>query len=135
MAKDQSTGHVRIESVVVHQDRRGSVFEPLDPECLPGQRHVHVVVTEPGAVRGNHYHIRGTEVVTVQGPALVRLRDAQGGWDTLVAEGAVTRFIIPPGVAHAIQNLGTEPTVLIAFRECAHDPAAPDVVREVLIEA
>jgi dTDP-4-dehydrorhamnose 3,5-epimerase-like enzyme len=135
MAKDQSTLHVRIEPVVLHQDRRGSVFEPLDPERLPGQRHVHVVVTEPGGVRGNHYHTRGTEVVTVQGPALVRLRDERGVWDTLVAEGAVTRFIIPPGVAHAIQNLGTQPTVLVAFRDVAYDTADPDVVREILIEA
>jgi dTDP-4-dehydrorhamnose 3,5-epimerase-like enzyme len=135
MAKDQSTLHVRIEPVVLHQDRRGSVFEPLDPERLPGQRHVHVVVTEPGGVRCNHYHTRGTEVVTVQGPALVRLRDERGVWDTLVAEGAVTRFIIPPGVAHAIQNLGTQPTVLVAFRDVAYDTADPDVVREILIEA
>ena len=56
----------------------GSVFEPLEPECLPSQRNIHVVVTEPGCVRGNHYHTRGTEVITVQGPALVRIRDGQG---------------------------------------------------------
>jgi UDP-2-acetamido-2,6-beta-L-arabino-hexul-4-ose reductase len=110
------------------------VFEPLDPEHLPGQRNMHVVITEPGCVRGNHYHTRGAEVVTVQGPALVRTRDGQGVQDTLIEEGAVTRFTIPPGVAHAIQNLGSRPTLLVAFRDLAHDPANPDVVREVLIE-
>jgi dTDP-4-dehydrorhamnose 3,5-epimerase-like enzyme len=135
MAKRQPTTRVRIEPVVLHQNSRGSVFEPLDPEHLSGQRNVHVVVTEPGCVRGNHYHTRGTEVVTAQGPALVRLRDGQGMQDTLIPEGAVTRFIIPPGVAHAIQNLGTRPTLLVAFRDCAHDPANPDVVPEILIEA
>ena len=67
---------VRVEPVVLHQDSR-SVFEPLEPECLPSQRNIHVVVTEPGCVRGNHYHTRGTEVITVQGPALVRIRDGQ----------------------------------------------------------
>jgi dTDP-4-dehydrorhamnose 3,5-epimerase-like enzyme len=135
MAKGQSTTRVRIEPVVLHQDSRGSVFEPVDPEHLPGQRHVHVVVTEPGCVRGNHYHTRGTEVVTVQGPALVRLRDGSRVRDTFIPEGAVSRFIIPPGVAHAIQNLGTRPTLLVAFRDCAHDPTNPDVVAECLIEA
>jgi dTDP-4-dehydrorhamnose 3,5-epimerase-like enzyme len=77
MAKGQSMTRVRIEPVVFHQNSRGSVFEPLDPQHLAGQRNVHVVVTKPGCVRGNHYHTRGTEVVTVQGPALVRLRDGE----------------------------------------------------------
>jgi dTDP-4-dehydrorhamnose 3,5-epimerase-like enzyme len=134
MAKDESTRCVTVEVVGLHQDHRGCVFEPLDPERLPGQRHVHVVVTGPRGVRGNHYHARSTEVLTVQGLALVRLRDARGVWDTCVAAGAVTRVTIPPGVAHAIQNLGTRPTVLTAFRDCAHDPADLDVIREVLIE-
>jgi dTDP-4-dehydrorhamnose 3,5-epimerase-like enzyme len=135
IARSQSTMRVRIEPVVLHRDHRGSVFEPLTPEHLPSQRDVHVVLTEPSCVRGNHYHPHGTEVVTVQGPALVRIRDEQGVQDTLVPEGGVTRFIIPPGVGHAIQNLGTRPTLLVTFRDRAHDPADPDVVREVLIEA
>jgi dTDP-4-dehydrorhamnose 3,5-epimerase-like enzyme len=125
---------VKIEPIVIHRDSRGSVFEPLDSMRLVGQRNVHVVVTEPGGVRGNHYHTRGTEVLTVQGPALVRLRDEQGIQDTIIAEDAVTRFIIPLGVAHAIQNLGNRATLLVAFRDRADDPADPDVVREVLIE-
>jgi hypothetical protein len=41
---------------------------------------------------------------------------------------------MPPGVAHAIQNLGAQPTLLIAFRDRADDPTDPDVVREILIE-
>jgi hypothetical protein len=40
-----------------------------------------------------------------------------------------------PGIAHAIQNLGTQATVSIVFRDRADDPTDPDVVREVLIEA
>jgi dTDP-4-dehydrorhamnose 3,5-epimerase-like enzyme len=126
---------VKVEAVMLHRDGRGSVFEPLDAARLVGQRNVHVVITEPGHVRGNHYHTHETEVVVVQGPALVRIRDGQGVQDTLIPEGVVTRFIIPPGIAHAIQNLGTRPTLLVAFRDFAHDPTNADVVREVLIEA
>jgi hypothetical protein len=58
---------VRVEPVGLQQDGRGSVFEPLEPDGLPRQRHVHVVVTEPGRVRGNHDHVHAMEVVTVQG--------------------------------------------------------------------
>jgi quercetin dioxygenase-like cupin family protein len=103
MTKERSAMCVRVEPVVLHQDSRGSVFEPLEPESLPSQRNMHVVVTEPGGVRGNHYHTRGTEVITVQGPALVRIRDGQEIQDTLLPEDVVTRFTIPPGIAHAVQ--------------------------------
>ena len=55
-------------------DPRGFVFEPLEGEALIQQRNVHVVVSRPGAVRGNHYHRVGTESLAVCGPALVRIR-------------------------------------------------------------
>jgi dTDP-4-dehydrorhamnose 3,5-epimerase-like enzyme len=70
----------------------------------------------------------------VQGPALVHIRDGQEVRDTVISEGAATRFIIPLGVAHAIQNTGSRPNLAVAFRDLAYDPADPDVVREVLIE-
>jgi dTDP-4-dehydrorhamnose 3,5-epimerase-like enzyme len=128
------TRRVKVQQITLHQDSRGTVFEALDAGYLARQRNVHVVVTEPACVRGNHYHSHATEVVTVQGPALVRLRDEHGVWDTMIEEGVVTRFVIPPGVAHAIQNLGTQPMLLVAFRDRPHDLADPDVVRDVLIE-
>jgi dTDP-4-dehydrorhamnose 3,5-epimerase-like enzyme len=92
------------------EDHRGRVCEPLDPKGLPTQRNVHIVVTDPGGVRGNHAHTRGTEVITGQGLARVRIRDARGIWDTIIAEGAPTRSIIPPGVTPAMQNLGSRLT-------------------------
>ena len=124
-----------VEVLRVHRDARGSVTEPLTPGLLPGQRNVHLVVSAPGVVRGNHLHRRGTEILTVIGPALVRTR-AHGGEvsDTHVPPGGVYRFTFPPGVAHAIQNTGSEPGVLVAFNTEEHDPANPDVERAVLIE-
>jgi dTDP-4-dehydrorhamnose 3,5-epimerase-like enzyme len=102
---------------------RGGIYYGNCPEHLPSRQNVHVVVTESGHVRGNHYHPRGTEVLTVQGPALVRIRDELGIWDTMIPEGAALRFIIPPGICHASQNLGSRPTLLVAFRDLAHHPA------------
>ncbi|HEX6937888.1 MAG TPA: cupin domain-containing protein [Longimicrobiales bacterium] len=125
---------VTIERLTASRDARGSVVEPLASDALRRQRNVHVVLTEPGCVRGNHYHERGTEVLTVWGPALVRLREARGIRDVAVEAGVVLRFVIPPGVAHAVKNTGDGPNLLVAFNDVAHDPAAPDVVRDVLIE-
>lgn len=123
----------RIKSVRVHRDQRGFVFEPLDGDELLAQSNVHVVITEPGAVRGNHRHAHGTEVLTVVGPVLVRTRAAGVLRDTHVSVDEVMRFTFPPGVAHAIQNTGDRRQVLVSFNTVAHDPADPDVVADVLI--
>jgi UDP-2-acetamido-2,6-beta-L-arabino-hexul-4-ose reductase len=135
MTTELSAMGVRIEPVVLQRDSRGSVFEPFASTWLPSQRNLHVVVTEPGCVRGNHYHTRGTEILIVQGPALVRMREGQRTHDTLVPDGEVIRCIIPPRVAHAVQNLGTGPMLLLASSDLGYDPEAPDVVPAILITA
>lgn len=124
---------VTIERPAVHRDARGWVFEPLRPTEFAEQRNAHVVLSEPDAVRGNHFHRRGTEVLTLVGPALVRLREDGEVRDVEVAPGEVARFTIPPGVSHAFRNTGREPTLLVAFNTEAHDPRDPDVVRDELL--
>jgi dTDP-4-dehydrorhamnose 3,5-epimerase-like enzyme len=124
---------ITIEALGFPTDARGLVLEPIGPEALPHQRNVHLTLTAPGAVRGNHYHQRGTEVTVVLGPALARYRDGGEVRDLPIPEGLAYRFTIPPGVAHAFQNTGTGPMVLIGFNTVVHDPARPDVVRDVLI--
>jgi len=125
---------VQVVKLKVHADARGCVFEPLEPALLAGWRNVHAVVTEPGAVRGNHRHLRGTEVSTVVGPALVRYREQGQVQDANVPAGEAWRFHFPPGVAHAFRNTGSRPFVLVSFNTEEHDPARPDAERELLIE-
>ena len=132
---------VVITKLRVHADARGAVFEPLEPELLTGWRNVHAVLTEPGAVRGNHRHLRGTEVSTLLGAALVRYREGDQNRDVrevrevLVPEGEVWRFHFPPGVAHAFKNTGQRPLLLVSFNTELHDPAGPDAERVELIPA
>lgn len=126
-------GLVGVRRVEQHTDARGAVYEPLDPEALARQRNAHVVLTGPGHVRGNHLHRKSTEVLAVHGPARVRFRDAGGLRDVHVEPGDVVAFTIPPGVPHAILNTGTEPSLLVAFRDTAHDPEAPDTERVELL--
>jgi dTDP-4-dehydrorhamnose 3,5-epimerase-like enzyme len=124
---------VEITKLNVHSDARGAVFEPLEPALLAGWRNVHAVITEPGAVRGNHRHPRGTELSAVQGPALVCYRDAEGVREVQVPAGEVWRFKFPAGTAHAFKNTGVRPFVLVSFNTEEHDSARPDVEREQLI--
>jgi UDP-2-acetamido-2,6-beta-L-arabino-hexul-4-ose reductase len=65
-----------IEVLQTHRDSRGSLFEPLNDQELARQKNVHVVLTEPGGVRGNHFHRTAVEMTAVVGPCQVRLKES-----------------------------------------------------------
>ena len=39
------------------------------------QKNVHVVLTQPNEVRGNHVHRTAVEITSVVGPCLIRLKE------------------------------------------------------------
>jgi dTDP-4-dehydrorhamnose 3,5-epimerase-like enzyme len=131
--KNDTPMRARFESVKTHRDARGSVFEPLDDTELAAQRNVHVVLTEPREVRGNHVHESATEITTVVGPCLVRLKEADAIRDVEVPAGETWRFIIPPGVVHAYRNTGDAVMVLVSFSTNVHDPKGSDTRREQIL--
>ena len=123
---------VSIEKLRVAADQRGDVFEPLDAAGLQGQQNVHVVWTEPGHVRGNHFHREGHEVSVVRGPALVRYREDDKLIELNVPAGEAWRFSFPPGVVHAFKNTGAVAMIIVSFNTAVHDPGKSDTVREVI---
>jgi len=122
-----------VERLQAHRDARGSLFEPLNDRELASQKNVHVVLTEPGGVRGNHFHRTSVEITAVVGPCLVRLKELEQVRDIEVPAGEIWRFTIPPGVVHAYRNTGAGQMVLVSFNTGLHDPANPDTVREALL--
>lgn len=124
---------VTIDKLRCAEDARGRVFEPLDLEALREQRNVHVVLTQPGHVRGNHVHLMGEEVSVVVGPARVRYRELEQTETIEVPEGEVWRIVFPPGVVHAFENIGTAPMLIVSFNTVAHDPDNPDTRREQIL--
>lgn len=128
-----SSSRTRIESVKTHHDPRGSLFEPLNAVELAEQQNVHVVLTQPDGVRGNHVHLTAVEIMTVVGPCLVRLKEVDGPRDVEVPAGETWRFTIPPGVVHAYRNTGTGLGVLVSFSTRLHDRAGTDTLREQIL--
>jgi len=126
-----SVSHERLKVIT---DQRGFVIELLTAEDFLSQRNAHIVVSLPGVVRGNHYHTKGTETMTVLGPSLVRFREHGGIEEVVVPDEEAWRFVFLPGVSHAIKNLGGEANTLVAFNTMEHDPANPDTHRDLLIE-
>jgi UDP-2-acetamido-2,6-beta-L-arabino-hexul-4-ose reductase len=122
-----------IETLKSFRDARGALFEPADDRELAAAKNVHVVLTEPGFVRGNHRHVVGNEITTITGPAEVRLKEDGVIRDVVVPAGEIWRFHIPAGVTHAFRNPGPGLMVLAAFNSEVHDPAHPDAVRDEIL--
>jgi dTDP-4-dehydrorhamnose 3,5-epimerase-like enzyme len=124
---------VTVQPVKTHRDARGSLFEPLTDAELALQKNVHVVLTGPNEVRGNHAHRTAVETTTMMGPCLIRLKEAGAVRDLDVPAGEVWRLTIPPGVVHAFRNTGETTMVLVSFSTNVHDPAGADTVREQIL--
>jgi len=122
-----------IQPVKTHRDARGTLFEPLTDAELRDQKNVHVVLTQPNEVRGNHVHRTAVETTTVVGPCRVRLKEDGQIKDIDVAAGDILRLTIPPGVVHAFRNTGNAAMVLVSFSTNLHDPEGVDTQREQIL--
>src|ERR1700719_4495362 len=122
-----------IQAVKTPRDARGTLFEPLTDAELAGQKNVHVVLTQPNEVRGNHVHRTAVETTSVVGPCLIRLKEDGSIRDLEVPEGETWRLTIPPGVVHAFRNTGESMMVLVSFSTNLHDPAGSDTMREEIL--
>ena len=112
---------MEIEAISCFADARGVAFEPVNLDMLTGYRNVHVVLTEPGHVRGNHRHLRGTEHLVVRGPALLVVDDGTRE-EREVAAGEILRVTLRPGVAHAVKNTGEGTMLITSFGTESFDP-------------
>ena len=126
---------VKIERLKTHEDKRGVVFEPIDDDTINSQQNSHVVISKPGIIRGNHYHLYGTETLAVMGPALLRFKEVDEILDFEVPVEQVYKFVIPPKVTHAIKNIGEKDNILIAFNTVPHNPENPDVISDLLMDS
>jgi dTDP-4-dehydrorhamnose 3,5-epimerase-like enzyme len=125
---------VKINQLKTHTDIRGIVFEPIEKESIFIQKNCHIVISKPGIIRGNHFHLYGTETIAVMGPALLRFKEGTEVYDFEVHSEQVYKFVIPPKVSHAIKNIGEKDNILIAFNTDPHDPENPDTRTEILMD-
>ncbi|TMF23620.1 MAG: dTDP-4-keto-6-deoxy-D-glucose epimerase, partial [Chloroflexi bacterium] len=87
-----------------HADARGTLRELWRGSVQPMEvRQVLVTASNPGALRGMHYHLRQADLCYVAAGriflALVDLRSTELTADELWLDGTGSVFI-PPGVAH-----------------------------------
>ena len=95
---------------------------------------MHLVITLPGFIRGNHFHKKGIENLIIYGSALIRIKEQGEIIDIIVAENEAIRLTIPPGISHAIKNIGSNPNLLVAFNTIEHTEQDTDVYPDILID-
>jgi dTDP-4-dehydrorhamnose 3,5-epimerase-like enzyme len=120
---------IQISELANRGDARGFSFTP-PAEALAFVRRVadvHLASTKPGAVRGNHYHLRRRQAIVAlpgmkwslhwddgEGSA-ARHRDFDGHRSVLV--------LLPPGASIAVRNDGDGDLWVVTLSSETYDPA------------
>jgi UDP-2-acetamido-2,6-beta-L-arabino-hexul-4-ose reductase len=114
-------------SLVKRSDERGTLAEFLKSDST-GQ--LFMSRTDPGKIRGNHYHHTKVEkFFVVEGEAVIRFRRADGTGQVIEypVNGADFRVVdIPPDYTHSIENVGLGQLVVLFWASEIFDPANPD---------
>ena len=112
--------------LTMHSDARGS-FTEFMRTAERGQMSVNV--SQPGVVKGGHFHhTKNEKFLVVQGEGVIRLRRAdQDAVQTYPVGSEQLQVVdIPPGYTHSIENTGSGPLVTLMWCSECFDPAQPD---------
>jgi dTDP-4-dehydrorhamnose 3,5-epimerase-like enzyme len=128
---------IRISNLENHGDIRGLSYA-LPPQALDFLGRVadlYLAATAPGAIRGNHFHLRKNEaLVLLPGtPWSLHWDDGEGtpAQHRNFDGSCAVLVLISPGASNAVRNDGDTPLWLIA---CSSDPydATTVVARRIL---
>jgi oxalate decarboxylase/phosphoglucose isomerase-like protein (cupin superfamily) len=128
---------IRIVELGNTGDARGFSFtapaEALD--FLGCVADLHLASTAPGAVRGNHYHLRKREaIILLPGTAWSLHWDEDEGTPVQHRSfdgSSAVMALVSPGVSHAVRNDGETPLWLVAGSSEPYDPTQT-VARKVV---
>jgi mannose-6-phosphate isomerase-like protein (cupin superfamily) len=123
------TSSMQVVELANRGDARGRSFVVPDEALafLDVVGNVHLAATKPGAVRGNHYHLRRREATIVLPGSKWSLHwaeDSNSEPQHREFEGnAAVLVLLSPPTVHAIRNDGSGELWLFAIQSEAHDPA------------
>jgi oxalate decarboxylase/phosphoglucose isomerase-like protein (cupin superfamily) len=128
---------IRIVELGNTGDARGDSFT-APPEALDFVGHIadmHLASARPGAVRGNHYHLRRREAIVVLPGSAWSLHWDEGQHTTaqhrVFLGSSAVLVLVSPGGSHAVRNDGES---LLWLAACSSEPYDPreTVARKVI---
>jgi len=114
----------------VKQDERGKLIEIFK---ISGVGQVFYCTTEPGMIRGNHYHLRKTEYFCIiEGKGLIKLKNRETREiKEIMASGKKPEiFEMPVNWTHNIRNTGDSEMKLLVWVNEIFNPDDPDTYAE-----
>ncbi|MFC6446760.1 polysaccharide biosynthesis C-terminal domain-containing protein [Shinella zoogloeoides] len=113
-------------SLKLNSDARGTLFEAVKGG---GGGQTFVSWTEPGATRGQHFHLSKVErFLVLAGDAVIRIRRVlhEPIWEYRVSGEFPAVIDMPTLHTHSIENVGHTPLLTLFWTQEVFDPAAPD---------
>jgi dTDP-4-dehydrorhamnose 3,5-epimerase-like enzyme len=122
---------VEVAELDCFEDQRGWLLKVIRRENVGerGMGEVYVTASYPGITRAKHYHEHTTEwFCVVKGTAKLVLEDTASAEreEITLGGGRFTTVRVPPGIAHAIKNIGEETAYLVAVADQSYDAERPD---------
>ena len=131
---------IKIKELAQRMDNRGFLMEILrgtDSIKADGRQafgQVYMSAVYPAVIKGKHLHRKQTDhLCVIHGSAVLHLEDARDGSKTLgkkeaipMGEGNWKTVVIPPGIWHSFENVGTETCLFINYCTHEYDPKNPD---------
>lgn len=118
-------------------DSRGSLKKVLQQSRLDSDiREAYLLFTNPGAIRGNHYHrttleyffvVQGTGAIALQGPG----EEAPRVMEVSAEDNLLLK--VPPGTAHAFKNKGEGQLIILALSTQEYSKEDPDTFPLILL--
>ncbi len=118
----------------LNTDPRGTLFEAVKGG---GGGQCFLSWTEPGATRGDHFHLAKVErFLVVEGEAVIRIRKVLGSevWEYRVSGAAPAALDMPTLATHSIENVGEKPLLTLFWAHEVFDAAAPDTYADPVLE-
>ena len=134
---------VKIKGLLQHCDKRGYLMEILrgsDPEKADGSSafgQYYLSAIYPAVIKGKHRHKLQTDhLCVIKGKAVLHLEDEREGSITFgkketieMGEGAWKLVVVPPGIWHSFENVGTDICLFINYVTREYDAKQPDEYR------
>lgn len=117
----------------LNSDARGTLFEAVKGG---GGGQIFLSWTEPGATRGNHFHLAKVErFLVLEGEAVIRIRRVlHEPVEEYRVDGEAPAVVDMPTLqTHSIENVGQKPLLTLFWTHEVFDPAAPDTYADPVL--
>lgn len=119
-----------ITELNLHSDPRGFLYEALrfSSQSIPQGGQIYIYSLEPGARRGDHFHIEKSEwLICVLGKVRLLLKTEQDEKISKELNGGKPELIfIAPRTSHALKNESKDVAIIIAYSSEEFNPDYPD---------